>query len=324
MNGDERKLRRRAGGNWKAPTTTGKAGSMRCDAIRQQAAATRLQPRGDGFTLVELLVVIGIIAVLIAVLLPALSRAVQAARTVHCQANLRQIYSGMLQYSMDWNGWIPPQRWPDTNSGGGPASSPFWWVDVKGIRQNHGPSWVTVLAGGGSYYADGSSYTPYLGRVDSTTPYGVPPVCMCASEYSNEAATWTPNGGSYALNELMGQDGTGLNGGPGNPTYGGGPSLQWLVNKSTASGYACYRLSKTRTAAELYLVCDAGYNASGSQHLNMSAVSSSGTSLTYSAYRHPIFPRGKLNMLYADGHVAMLDKLANLPGTPTDLPWVNR
>jgi prepilin-type N-terminal cleavage/methylation domain-containing protein len=53
------------------------------------------------FTLVELLVVVGIISVLIAFLLPALKRARQQAIAVQCLSNVKQIYIGMALYSID-------------------------------------------------------------------------------------------------------------------------------------------------------------------------------------------------------------------------------
>ena len=62
----------------------------------------------NGFTLVELLVVVGIIGVLVSLLLPALSKARSAAQRTVCLSNVRQISQGLVMYANANKGRFPP------------------------------------------------------------------------------------------------------------------------------------------------------------------------------------------------------------------------
>jgi prepilin-type N-terminal cleavage/methylation domain-containing protein/prepilin-type processing-associated H-X9-DG protein len=86
-----------------------------------------------GFTLVELLVVIGIIAVLVGILLPALNRARRSARNVQCQSNIRQLVMGEIQYFTDNKYKFAPYY----DKGGTPTSPPF---QIEWMQQVAKPS----------------------------------------------------------------------------------------------------------------------------------------------------------------------------------------
>src|SRR5688500_833652 len=76
--------------------------------------------RSAAFTLVELLVVIGIIAVLFSLLLPSLYKARKHARTAQCLSNVRQISLGAMQYWQESKGFSPYYT-----GSGTPTSPPF-------------------------------------------------------------------------------------------------------------------------------------------------------------------------------------------------------
>lgn len=89
---------------------------VRCDSAR----------RARGFTLVELLVVIAVVAVLVSILLPALAGARESARTVKCLSNQRQLATGWTLYANDFKDRaMPLAYWAIEDIGSGQQI--FWW-----------------------------------------------------------------------------------------------------------------------------------------------------------------------------------------------------
>jgi prepilin-type N-terminal cleavage/methylation domain-containing protein len=101
--------------------------------------------RSPAFTLIEVLVVVAIIALLLSILLPSLKQARDMSRSVVCQANVRQLITAFVTYSIDNKGRFPGNRQDEYSdwlggSNGPPAKR------IYGVAGNRGkqPEWGTI------------------------------------------------------------------------------------------------------------------------------------------------------------------------------------
>jgi len=138
------------------------------------------------FTLVELLVVIGIIALLISILLPSLTKAREQAKRVSCASQQRQIFLAIRIYADESKGWLPGGTSSSPNGivggqrivqlMGGKADfsigAPYWMTDNV-VRLNTCPSRLDPLDYDWPYYRDFGAYIfPYSGeQTGITTTY---------------------------------------------------------------------------------------------------------------------------------------------------------
>src|SRR3954468_2260808 len=113
------------------------------------------ETRKHGFTLVELLVVIGIIAILVAVLLPALRKARESANTAACLSNLRQIGMAFHMYANENHGWLPSAG-PNHDFRLAPGSLALSWPErlvlANILKMNLPKGWSWYDTGGSRYY----------------------------------------------------------------------------------------------------------------------------------------------------------------------------
>jgi prepilin-type processing-associated H-X9-DG protein/prepilin-type N-terminal cleavage/methylation domain-containing protein len=174
---------------------------------------SRLPIRGRAFTLVELLVVIGIIALLISILLPALSKSREKANQLKCCAQERMILQGMMLHANDHHGYMPLAGQINIAGPGGGLTLGTTPADVQDPRrikyEYYGTTTLHIIstpAGIGKYLGSGMDFTSKDTLEKSMNSGLIRQIMVCPSDKDGGRYGTTVNGGgshwsSYAFNE---------------------------------------------------------------------------------------------------------------------------
>ena len=246
-----------------------------------------------GFTLIELLVVISIIAMLVAILLPALQQARGSARQIHCLSNLRQLTLSMNMYADDFDDWFPPDQAGDRKFKG---KDPIPW---PGPEATH--NWMRILIDMG--YAG----TTWDQATEAPSAYST--IFWCPEDgrdMSDSALPKTRNKPSYSVNATIAQQNS--------------PSYSWIRRSDLETPSLTMHLidaAKTHSAGP-----DFGpiYDDFAPYHI----LPYTNFAESMPDYRH--MKRSSLSQLFTDGHATARndsDFLTNstFPKVVTDPYW---
>jgi len=249
---------------------------------------TRFSPRAGGaFTLVELLVVIGIIATLIAILLPALSRVRKAAQTVQCATVLRELGQAMTLFASSHQGRVPGVAKTSPNGYGVP------WQVILSAEHFRIKNYVPQA---GALTSAGKMYCPSAIRQASLSSYRW--YAMNEDIQGGPAATAPQNGKAVELPMVL------------DSYYTAYYTGQTFDPNASPTGYYYLgsKLSKIKRSSQKYLLWDVERTLDYA-HGSDTAVPKLGDDSTqpaWSAYAGQFSFRhqgNRMNMLYADMHV---------------------